>query len=249
MEYVSYMISKNEFSAPALARGLAVLERLQRNRCISLDELSLQENIPKASLLRLLKTLEATGYVHQAPDKTWASDVQIVRAGGTGCLQHIPRILERLAEETELTAEWYLPSEHGLLLMEQRFPQATETRVVARRGFIRLWNEELDCVAQIGMSVWNKKVTAGCTSYGPRGELQTMPIAKARQYVSTAGKAGRASDHYFNVNGVRRCAVAVYENGQAVGVLALAECLRPVPAHNQDDILEIIQEILCAYSI
>ncbi|MBD3314210.1 MAG: helix-turn-helix domain-containing protein [Chitinivibrionales bacterium] len=59
--------NKERSGAPALTRGLMVLERLARHGASSLEHLSRATGLPKTSVLRLLAALEWHGAVVRNP--------------------------------------------------------------------------------------------------------------------------------------------------------------------------------------
>lgn len=70
-------------SISALARGLAVLQRLQASGALTLAELHRQTGIPKATLLRILKTLAEAGMIWQRMvDGAWVPSFSLAEMAG-----------------------------------------------------------------------------------------------------------------------------------------------------------------------
>lgn len=76
-------ISSGVKSITALRRGLDVLLAIQQSSAVTLAELHRQTGWPKASLLRILKTLQETGWVGSATRPKRAT-CQRRRPGETG---------------------------------------------------------------------------------------------------------------------------------------------------------------------
>src|SRR4029077_735452 len=133
-----------EDAAPALSRGLMLLAYLNREGASSLDRLAKATGFPKASLLRMLRTMESSGAVaREGLGKRWHSLIRL--EPGT------PR--ERLLRERcALAASWLCRSlrhtleiyafENARLTMIDRADPEGETPPVRRRiGHAALWDE------------------------------------------------------------------------------------------------------------
>ncbi|MEO3388685.1 helix-turn-helix domain-containing protein [Mesorhizobium sp. CAU 1741] len=96
-------MSKNE-TIRALSRGLAVLQAVQHAAGLSLHDLALTTGLAKPTLMRILRTLEAEGYVRRGlTDQLYHANL---RAAATGeALQHsvltevAAPVLDRLCQE------------------------------------------------------------------------------------------------------------------------------------------------------
>ena len=68
--------------AKALDKGLSALRRIAESDGISLNDLSLDLDMPLATLHRLLLTLESHGFVRQSKsDTTWSIGIEAFRVG------------------------------------------------------------------------------------------------------------------------------------------------------------------------
>src|SRR4051812_5464316 len=85
--------------APALSRGLAVLELLGGGEAIALEDLARSARLPKPSVLRLLRTLQAMGAAdREEGGKRWRALARLapiadaptaLKARATGALERL----------------------------------------------------------------------------------------------------------------------------------------------------------------
>lgn len=219
------VFARAETEAPALARGLAVLTALGVRSPLSLEALSADLSLPKASVFRLLGALQEIGLVRKNPEKGYEA-LCVLRALADEPSQYRERVERKLPEicrAAGATAEWYEPAREGMRLVSQNLPD-TEVRVQARPGFIRRWSEEFDAVARLGYA-FDPQAPAPerLRQYVSDGVKEKISKKDALSCVAEARNENAASDLHYNTNGVRRCAVAAVENGVFRGVIALAE--------------------------
>ncbi len=215
-------------TAPALNRGLAALGLLgEEGKPLSLEIMASRLRLPKASLFRLLDTLQNLGLVRKTPDKwyeaLWA--LQPLRDPRLAHRHTIECHLPNLCAATGCTVEWYEPAADGMVLTLQSHPDS-ELRVQARPGFVRRWNEEFEAVARLGYAFASQAPELSSPGvYVANGRFRLLGRATARRYLTEARARRQAEDEFFNSNGVRRCAVAVFSEpeDEFLGVLALAE--------------------------
>jgi DNA-binding IclR family transcriptional regulator len=226
MESIDPMIyARAETGAPALTRGLAILTVLGAQSPLSLEALAAKLRLPKASVFRLLEALQAVGLVRKTPEKSYeALGVLRLLADERSLLRaRIEKALPEICQTAGATAEWYETSGEGMRLVSQTHPD-TEVRVQARPGFVRYWGEEFDAVARLGYAFDSQAPEPeDLYWYVGDGEREDVRRKVVHSLLAEAKAEGAAADPHFNTNGVRRCAVAVMENGKFRGVLALAE--------------------------
>jgi DNA-binding IclR family transcriptional regulator len=219
------IFSHAESPAPALSRGLAVLVMLGGETALSLEALSQRLELPKASVFRLLETLQKTGLVRKAPDKSYEALFALrPLTDATGLFrERVEKEMAGLCRRLEVTVEWYEPTTEGMRLTSQANPEC-ELRVQAKPGFVRRWGEELDAVARLGYAFAPQAPSpVRAFRYAANGVTENLPVRIARELRDAARQALTAADAYFNTNGVRRCAVAVRPDGDFRGTLAIAE--------------------------
>ncbi len=220
-------LCRAETTAPALSRGLAIMASLAEEAPLSLEKLSSRLSLPKASVFRLLGTLETVGMIRKTAQKTYEPLWQFQPAAD-------PRVLLRnklegrmsaLAEATGCTIEWYEPATEGMRLVLQKHPQS-ELCVKVGPGFVRIWGVELEAVTLLGYALYPQApAPEPIDFYVSNGVKKTLSPAKASRHIAQAREEKTAADHAYNTNGVRRFAVSVSdpETGDFLGVLALAE--------------------------
>lgn len=216
--------------APALNRGLAILRMLGERSPLSLEYLSSHLKLPKASVFRLLDTLEKTGTVRKTAEKLyeplWA--LQPLESDPLAFRHQIERRIKALPAETNCSAEWYEPTPEGMKLVLQELPH-TELCVKAKPGFLRDWDTEFEAVARLGQAFAKEAQPLSHSKlYARNGELQKISTRKIRALTEEARRTSVAYDEAFNNNGVRRFAAAAIDErtGNFLGVLALAEAYR-----------------------
>jgi DNA-binding IclR family transcriptional regulator len=228
--------------APALARGLSVLRLLADVGPLSLDEAAKRTEIPKASALRLLRTLENEGLVARG-DGSYAATARLVPLSGTPQVfdRAVEDALARLASATRRTAEWYVPAREALVLVKRAEPPGAELRVAARVGFQRHWKGELDAVAAVGIAAFRKGrgTFGGHWTYVRDGVRGEMSARSAGERVRRAERDGYVVDRVLNPNGVRRMACAVVGRDGS-GVLALAGHFAPAKEGDSEHDLEVM---------
>ena len=199
----------------------------------SLDAIARSLGYPKSSLLRILDTLIDQKAATRDPGTGgYYATVMLApqTANGYRVFQHqLVQALERMAETTGCTAEWYVPQQEAMVLVRREEPREGEVKVMARTGFIRPFTGELEAVACLG-TAWIKgqAVQKGVyASYDEEGKKIRLSAAFVRKKVEQASKQGYVADKVYNSHGVRRMACVVLDNGQVTGILALAESIRP----------------------
>ncbi|HAU37052.1 MAG TPA: hypothetical protein DCX07_04975 [Phycisphaerales bacterium] len=217
--------------APALTRGIAVLRLLGDGRARTLEEIARATRWPKSSLLRLCRDLTALGLLaRDRASRAYSARARIVPLHAGGELSsELDAALDRLVETTSRTAEWYVPSEAGMVIVRRAEPQAAEVRVIARVGFVRAWRGELDAVAALAAAWFRppERSTAGYWTYLRPGVRGSLPARSAAGKIASARETGFVADEVVNPHGVRRQAGVVIRAGRPVGVLALAEHVGP----------------------
>lgn len=214
--------------APALGRGLALLSVLADQQPRTLEALAGGLGIPKASVLRLLSTLQSAGAVRKGADKRYEALWGFLPLAGPSAVlrRRLDEIMCRLCADFRCTVEWYEPEERGMALVRQVHPE-TGVRVQARPGFLREWNSEFEAVARLGHALHAEAPPpVSPRMYIDDGQLREVSKTKALRLMDDARHAKSASDSAFNENGVRRAAVAAMAGGALIGVLALAETFR-----------------------
>lgn len=222
----------DKLSAPALARGIAVLRYLEIEPEASLETITRRLNWPKASLLRILGTLCELGLVARDPgSRRYRLKVRLVAQDPSDrdFASTVQESLDRLAERTGQTAEWYQPAEQGMLLVQRREPPDNEVVIRSGIGFVRKWTGELNAVCLAGYAGCDRspEPRTDFWAYVRHGVAAKLSAAEVKERIARVQTQGFAADAAFNDNGVRRMACGVGHQTRFKGVLALAERLMP----------------------
>jgi DNA-binding IclR family transcriptional regulator len=231
---------------PGLYRGVQVWRRLCEADAASLDQLAVQTGYPKASVLRMLKTLCDLQLVERSDGGLYRAVARIASSEGAGrdFEQAVFQTLEKLSAELSVTAEWFEPDAQGLLLTQRCSPPEAEVHVKARSGFVREWGGELDAVAVLGYAFYTD-VPSGRSkllTYGPQGQPVILSAADARARIAAARRTRVVVDSCYNSNGVKRIAAAVLRQGELVGVLSLALAFTPSLDLKMEGLLKTLQQ-------
>ncbi|USD43236.1 helix-turn-helix domain-containing protein [Vibrio sp. SCSIO 43135] len=227
MNYNKY----DSYPTPACARGLWVLKCLStNNEGASLDQLHKISEVPKATLSRILETLEMLGLVVKDEAKLYKTDYQIVLATDSSSSfdDKLFEAMNYLSKQLGYTAEWYVPTLSGMVMKKTMSP-LKERRVWAQEGFVRNWGGEVDAVYRVGKRCYGDKAPVNdvAWTYGKKGKKISIPVEKLDEEINELSEEASYADNNFNENGVRRSAISVFVDNKFVGVLALAECWTP----------------------
>lgn len=123
------MESPMKSTAPALERGLAILEALAKSRGgLTLSQLTRYLDLPKSSAFCLLRTLEQAGYIFRDPDSgKYSVSLRICQLAnlalnGIGLREKARPLLRRLCEETRLTVHMAILEHGSCVLIEKMSP-------------------------------------------------------------------------------------------------------------------------------
>lgn len=231
--------------APALDRGIKVLQLLEDKRARSLEEITNETGFPKSSLVRLLETLSTLGLVLRDPvSRKYTACVMLLPIAGKDASfeERIRASLQRLADKTQCTAEWYVDGTHGMVLTLRAEPRECEVRVTARVGFLRPWTGELEAVnaiAQAFIRCPNIDLENQRT-YLKDGVRELLTAEQVKERVKKAKINRSIIDRVWNSNGVRRSAVIVTPSSSPYGILAIAESMRPNPERSPEELLQVL---------
>lgn len=214
-------------SAPALQRGIQILQALEKHGAQSLDEITQRVPIPKSSALRFLETLTDMDLVSRDNgNRTYKARVVLVPVwqGEAHMTAKRQKEMESLAARTNRTVEWYVVGNTGLVMVERAEPERTEVRIGATTGFNRTWNDELEAVSCLGYG-WagGAPRPTKLWAYVEDGARGKLPLKRAKERIAMARDQGLVRDTVYNSNGVRRLATVVVSDGVLAGVLALSE--------------------------
>ncbi|MFH1378485.1 MAG: helix-turn-helix domain-containing protein [Planctomycetota bacterium] len=224
-------MNKQASTAPALSRGIQVLELLSTRGALSLEQIASETRYPKSSLLRVLDTLAGLELVVRALDTRRYSATAIIVRHSTqdeSFANRIARKLEELAESTGNTTEWYAPVETGMALLNRSQPSDGIVQVRAKIGFVRPWIGEMESVNALGRAFFHaSKDISADNEYVSDGVLKKASAKRIAERIRSASNERTAIDDIFNANGVRRMSAVVFRSNRPSGIIALAEHSRP----------------------
>jgi DNA-binding IclR family transcriptional regulator len=235
-------------SAPALNRGLQIIQVLENSLPLTLEQIANHLKIPKASALRLLDTLDKLEIIQKSADKRYEalwklspinSSLDVFRA-------KLEARMVQLMKTTGDTVEWYEPTAAGMQLSRQKNPE-TELCVKARPGFLRDWQTELEAVALLGHA-FSDHATPPSQSlrYTKNGVRESLQKQEIQLLIQKAKAQQTAYDIVFNENGVRRFAIAAFDRStnDFIGVLAVAETYHFSRAADPNQMLQLLKSTL-----
>lgn len=223
---------KQKYPAPALAKGLQVIDTLQQHGPMILEELAGTTAIAKASLLRIVDTLIMLKAVERnAISRRYKATVKLIAVNGVDYdkEQQIHTALVQLSAQTGLTTEWYIKTADGMMIIDRVEPVDKPVKVVAKIGFMRPLVGEFEAVAR--MAIANRAdIKPDWKQYWHylKGEIKNFSPAELPQLLTEATDAASIMDDEYNPNGIRRMAAAVKDSqGKLCGIIALAESFTP----------------------
>jgi DNA-binding IclR family transcriptional regulator len=211
---------------PALDRGIQIIRLLKDRPPLKLEEVSSLLSLPKASVSRLLWTLEQAGVVTRDPNSKRYRALQMLSSIHDPLSDvEIQRHLDALSACTQRRAEFYRCDENGSTITHVSSPLQQEVSVTAQIGFVRNWSSELDAVCAIGHAFFSHAPTLSRSIHQGGCIAQNIRLSprEAKSHIASLVTSGAALDEDYNANGVRRLAAPLIYLGEFRGIVALAE--------------------------
>lgn len=217
-----------EMPAPALAKGLVLLEQLAVDGQLSLERLATRNRWPKSSTLRYLLTLEKIGAVKQHPDTRHWQALKILHTltPVADSLRPYREQLPELAERTGHCAELYSIDSNRVRLIDRADPETDEIVVAARIGFERGLTE-LDSTAALYFAFIPGHPPPPRVWIWKEGEKVQLTAAQRNARILRAREQFFALDVDFNESGIRRFAIPLLAQEHLQGILAIAQRQTP----------------------
>ncbi|MFW5830082.1 MAG: helix-turn-helix domain-containing protein [Planctomycetota bacterium] len=209
--------------APALGRGLRLLQQLGQSGAMSLERLSAECDIPKSSCVRLLRSLQLAGMVHRDPvSKRYLAVQRLVpvQLGPAAFQQRLRDEMLAIVEAWGCTAEFWQPRDRGIALVERCEPESAEVRILARIGFPRDL-EELEAVARSWLA-WQPIRSRRYWRWNGDDLQEALTPEQVRSLLEQVRTRGWTVDEQPNKNRVRRLAAPIRTEAVFIGVLAVA---------------------------
>jgi DNA-binding IclR family transcriptional regulator len=241
--YVPYMVLP-ETPAPALARGITLLQQLTEDGQQPLEQLAARNQWPKSSVLRCLQTLEVLGAVKQDPaSRHWKALAQLCRLEPPThpFLSQMAEQLPFLAEKTGHCVELYSVKGSQVRLIDRADPANSEIVVQARVGSDRDLTE-LDATAAL-LYAFSSLEPPQSVWYWSDGQKEPVPAVNRDRMIQRVRETRLSMDHAFNQHGIRRFAIPLLEKDTLIGLLAVAQRLTPAFRADAERIQTTLQSI------
>lgn len=241
------MENASKATAPALERGLAVLEAIARSRGgLTLSQLTRYLDLPKSSAFCLLRTLEQCGYLFRDGETGKYSvslrvcNLASLALNGIGLREKARPHLRRLSEDTKLTVHMGILENRSCLLIEKMTPAGVYP--------IATWvgkHLSLHCTA-IGKSI---------AAYMPEEELDTMlreqglmrhnenticSIKRFKADLNSVRQRGYALDDEEEEISIRCIGAALFEGEKVVGGLSIVGSTNEIHAGTIDHFASLL---------
>lgn len=236
-------------SAPALARGIQLLEQLAVDGQMSLEQLAAKYNWPKSSVLRCLQTLESLGIVFQHPKtKHWSALRRLcsIEPKLDDGIKRLRDHLPGLANASGHCVEFYLVKDEGLFLFDRADPEMGEVTVQARIGYYRALIE-LDATSQITYAFSERHSPSTKMWVWSKGKKKMLSANERDTTIQVAHSNGLGVDSDFNESGIRRFAIPVFSEQRLDGVLAIAQRQTPRAESEVAKIRKLLSQIQTHY--
>lgn len=238
----------NDIPAPALAKGLWLLEQLAVDGQLSLERIATRNGWPKSSTLRYLLTLEGIGAVRQNPDtRHWQALKALRPLSLPGhALRFFREKLPELAERSGHCAELYQVHSQQVKLIDRADPENSEIVVSARIGFERGLTE-LDSTAALYYAFTPAPPPSQTVWMWQNGEQIPLTASQRNERISRARNRSFAEDADFNEHGIRRFAVPLLNENQLQGILAIAQRQTPLAEKQVEQIRDTLASAASTY--
>ena len=222
------MENSSKATAPALERGLAVLEAIARSRGgLTLSQLTRYLDLPKSSTFCLLRTLEQCGYLFRDIDTgKYSVSLRVchlanLALSGIGIREKARPYLRRLSEESRLTVHMGILENGSCLLIEKMTPAGVYP--------IATWvgkHLSLHCTA-IGKAICaylpDEALNGLLREQGlmRHNENTICSIKRLKLDLANVRQRGYAMDDEEEEISIRCIGAALFEDGKVVGGLSL----------------------------
>jgi DNA-binding IclR family transcriptional regulator len=224
-----------KYKAPAVHQAIEILELLMDSGPLTLGQIAEITGFSKATILRLLDTMETHAWVGRNLDCKTYEPLVVIRSKHDPAQRLeslIQRQLDALCSATNHTVEWYHLRKDYAEIVQRCEPIDRAVSIRAKLGFRRNYTTELDAVVCVAMASGDidcreKEPDNGYVIY-KFGQQTHISLDESLELVSHAGDGLMTYDNEWNGNGIRRHAVGVKSpNGSLAGILAVATSFTP----------------------
>ena len=233
---------------PALVRGIEIIRLLKGQDNLSLEQIASSIKAPKASISRVLQTLESVGVVHREyPSKRYSLLQALVPLKDPLTDETIQKYLDRISEQSQKRSEFYRSENQGLRITHVSSPKQQEVTVNAQVGYLRTWDTELEAVCAVGhaFSPDAESLQKSIFHAGDSKGENKKSIKESLMHIELTREQKGMIDREFNSNGVRRLAAPLIgKEGYFHGILALAETSLNSDGKKFPDKLSLLHEVI-----
>lgn len=228
-------------SAPALERGLTILETLAKSRGgLTLSQITRYLHLPKSSVFTLLRSFEQFGYLCRDPiSGKYSVSLRIcalanLALNGISLREQARPYLKHLCEETRLTVHMAV-LEHGSCVLIEKLSPGPSASVATWIGK----HLSLHCTA-IGKAVAaylpEAQVDSLVREHGllRHNENTICSYRRLKQQLQTIRQKGYAIDDEEEEIGVRCIGAAVFKGPAVIGALSIVGSTTEINGDNMD---------------
>lgn len=236
-------------SAPALERGLTILETLAKSRGgLTLSQITRYLHLPKSSVFTLLRTFEQFGYLYRDPESgKYSVSLRIctlanMALNGISLREQARPYLKRLCEDTKLTVHMAV-LEHGSCVLIEKISPAPSSSVATWIGK----QLSLHCTAlgkAMAAYLPEEQVDAIVREHGllRHNENTICSHRRLKQELQAVKQRGYALDDEEEEIGVRCMGAAILNGSTPIGSLSIVGSTTDITSDN----LEALARRVCA---
>jgi DNA-binding IclR family transcriptional regulator len=232
--------------APALTKGIFVLDTLVGLGEGTLDKITSLVNCPKSSVFRYLQALEALGIVEfDDSRRVWIARKKISAIESTegDLLNEVGSFLLPLANEVGFCAELYAVKEGTIVMINRAEPEHAGVSINAKIGYIRE-HKELDATVKIYYAFGKDSTEGKQFTHAVKGEQKEVKRSDISRILDQVRSDQFSVDNDFNANGVRRFAIPVLRDGELLAIMAIAQHLTPQADVVKDSVHNSLQKYI-----
>lgn len=238
------MYNNNIESGNLISRSLEIMRLLSCGNPMTQLEIAKATGIPRTTVKRILETLERECVLSKCSERKYRPRLVLVPVSDDGEFSlRLASVLQDLAQKSSHTAEWYLPSDEGMVLVNRCVPSNGEAGVHARIGYCREYDNEIDSVNALALA-WvcpsEQRSFRGHTGYTEPNVSQMLTPKEARARVEQAKESSVLADNTCNSNNVMRYSAVVFCGSSVRGIISLAT-LSPAPAEQDPEFMALVQ--------
>ena len=239
----------NRSSAPALERGLTILEALAKSRNgLTLSQITRYLHLPKSSVFILLRTFEQTGYLNRDPvSGKYTVSLRIcllasMALQANGLRDKAKPFLKRLCDETKLTVHLAI-LEHGSCVLIEKVVPAGSSAIATWIGKHLAFH----CTAvgkAIAAHLPEDQFTTLIREQGllRHNENTICSVRRLKQELLQVQQRGFAVDNEEEEIGIRCMGAPIFNGSIVVGAISIVGSTNEIHSEN----LDTLGRLVCA---